>query len=192
MKRITTFLAIVALGIAGSMAEELHEFKSADGSKTFRGLLMDFDAKNSKVKVRHQKGKIMVFKISLLSEADQAYVKKKAPVLAAANGLRLDLDMNRKSDGKKEAGGWLCEKINHTYDITAENTLSNELGSVDFEYSIFIERNRRNAEPRTEVVTGSHSVSTFLGHGEESFTTQQVTLENWSDNPPPPSGGGGG
>ena len=183
---------MLALGIGGTMAEELHEFKSADGSKSFRGLLMAFDANNSKVKVKHQKGKVMIFKISLLSEEDQAYVKQKAPILAAADGLRIDIDMNRKKDGKIEVGGWLCEKINHTYDIEAENSSSNDLGTVDFEYSIFIERNRRNVEARNEVVTGSHSVSSFLGNGDESFTTKQVTLENWSDNPPPPSGGGGG
>jgi hypothetical protein len=192
MKRITSYIIIAVLGLGSAFAEELREFKSSDGSKTFRGLLMDFDAKSETVKVRHQRGKIITFKLAILSEEDQDFVKKKAPMLAAAKGLRVETDMNRKSAGKNEAGTWLCEKINHSYDVAAENTLSKDLGTVEIEYSIFIERNRRDAESKNEVVTGTHSVSSFMGHDEESFTTQEVVLENWSDNPPIPTGGGGG
>ena len=192
MKRITSYIIIALLGLGSAFAEDLHKFTNSDGSKTFRGLLMDFDAKSETVKVRHQRGKVITFKLAILSEEDQDFVKKKAPMMAAAKGLRIETDMNRKSTGKNEAGTWLCEKIIHSYDVAAENTLSKDLGTVEFDYSIFIERNRRNAESRNEVVTGTHSVSTFLGHGEESFTTNEVVLENWSDNPPIPSGGGGG
>ncbi len=192
MKRIAAILLIAALGISSGFAEEYHDFTSADGSKTFRGALMGYDADSQAVQVRHHRGRIMRFKISILSDADQEFVKSKAPLLAAAKGLRIDPDMNRKKAGSKKSGGWICEKTTCDYDVSIDNTRANDLGMVEFEYAIFIERNRRDAKSVNEMVTGSYSVSSFIGNGNEFFTTSPITLESWSDNPPIPKGGGGG
>ena len=192
MKRIATILLCAVFGCGTGLADELHRFTSADGSKSFRGTLMEFDSNSNSVKVLHQQGKVMSFKMSLLSGKDQEYIKERAPILAAVKGLRIDTDMNRKTGTTRAAGDWLCETALYSYDVMLENTLTEAIEGVEFEYSIFIERERRNVENRTEVVSGSHSISTFLGYGDENFTTTEVTLENWSDNPPIPSGGGGG
>ena len=192
MNRLTVSLALVALSVGSVLAGEFHKFTSADGSKSFNGVLLGYHQAAKAVTVRHQRGKVMTFKIFFLSKEDQEYVKEKAPMLAAAEGLSIDTDMNRKKAGEANAGQWICEKTDYSYDVSIDNRLPSDLGEVDFEYSIFVERDRRDAEKTTEVITGSHSVSSFLGSGSESFTTSTVTLENWSDNPPIPSGGGGG
>jgi len=192
MKRLSLFLLATVLASGVGLAEELHKFTSADGSKSFLGTLMDVNTSTQTVKVRHQKGKIMSFKMTLLSAQDQEYAKERAPILAAGQGLRVDTDMNRKSGTKAPAGTWICEKNHYSYDIALENTHSESIGDVEVEYSIFIERERRDVDKSIEIVTGSHSITSFLGQSEEEFTTTEVTLENWSDNPPIPSGGGGG
>ena len=192
MKRLSIWLLAAAFATGIGSAEELRKFTSADGSRTFLGTLMGVNSKAQTVKVRHKQGKIMTFKMSLLSPSDQEYVKERAAILAAGEDLRIDTDMNRKSGTKSEQGTWLCEKNHYSYDIAIENTGDETISEVDFEYSIFIERERRNVDKTVEIVTGSHSVSSFLGRSDEFFSTSEVTLENWSDNPPIPSGGGGG
>lgn len=192
MKRLTIFLLATVLATGVGLAEDLHKFTSADGAKSFLGTLMDVNGKSQTVKVRHQQGKIMSFKMSLLSTADQDYIKERAPILAAGQGLQVDTDMNRKSGTKKAAGTWLCEKNHYSFDVSIENTRPEAIDSVECDYSIFIERERRDVENQTEVITGTHTISSFLGQSDEFFTTSEATLENWSDNPPIPSGGGGG
>lgn len=192
MKTISAFLVIAALGLAPVFADDLYSFTSADGTKSFKGVLLGYNQDKKTVKVRHQRGKIMTFKISHLAEKDHEYIKERAPILAAADGLSIDTDMNRKKVSEGPVGQWICEKTDYSYDVSAVNRLGADLGEVTFDYSIFVERDRRDAEKRNEVITGSHDVSAFLGNGNESFTTSTVTLENWSDNPPIPSGGGGG
>ncbi len=54
---------------------ELHTFLSADGSKSFKGTLLKFDAGSGIVQVRLANDRVLKFKVDVLSEEDQAYVK---------------------------------------------------------------------------------------------------------------------
>ena len=58
-----------------SVVHQRRTFKSADGSGSFTGTLVSFDEKSGIVKVRRSNGRVTSFKIDLLSEEDQDYVR---------------------------------------------------------------------------------------------------------------------
>jgi alpha-galactosidase len=57
---------------------ETREFRSADGSKTFKGQLQQYDAATKKVTVRREDGKIIKFDLQHLHPEDQEYLKTQA------------------------------------------------------------------------------------------------------------------
>ena len=50
--------------------------RSALGDKSFTGTLISFDEKSGLVKVRLSNGRFSSFKINLLSDEDQEYIKR--------------------------------------------------------------------------------------------------------------------
>ncbi len=62
-------------GPATPAASGIREFRSADGSKSFRGTLVSYDAATEMVTVRPVGGNVMTFKLSHLHPDDQEFVK---------------------------------------------------------------------------------------------------------------------
>ena len=63
---------------AASSTSAVRDFRSADGSKSFKGQLMSFDKATGQVTVRQVGGRIMAFSITHLHPDDQDYVKSRA------------------------------------------------------------------------------------------------------------------
>jgi len=61
---------------ARPIAREPHMFRSADGTKSFKATLLDYDPETGLVRVRMPTLRISKFKIDVLSEEDQEYVRK--------------------------------------------------------------------------------------------------------------------
>ena len=94
MKKILIGLLGSALFAFPVSALESRTFTSADGSKSFKGVLEDYDAKAGIVNVMQEgRRSPLKFKLSLLSEADQEYVELEGPALAASKAVRLDFEI---------------------------------------------------------------------------------------------------
>jgi len=173
---------------------EVRTYSSKDGQKTFRGELIDYEAETLKATMRLPRGKIMEFKVTLLSKEDQKYVETQAPILQAQKSLSLETKhySNRTDKNKPAQGQWHFEKYDHNYIITIENSRNEMLKEVEIEYTFFIERNRREYQNKIEKVTGSGTIDLVLANSTETLTTKSANLELWSDNPVMPTGGGGG
>ncbi len=61
-------------GAAEVKEAEVREFRSADGSQTFKGQFLGYDPRGKVVSVRRENGKTMKFKLELLHADDQAFV----------------------------------------------------------------------------------------------------------------------
>ena len=57
-----------------AVAAPVHTFRSADGSKTFKGQLQNYDAASHIVTVRHESGRILKFDLQHLHPDDQTFV----------------------------------------------------------------------------------------------------------------------
>ncbi|MDX1679666.1 MAG: sialate O-acetylesterase, partial [Akkermansiaceae bacterium] len=81
-KALTTLLAAACCGLLISSAHA-RTWTNSDGSKTFEGTLVSYDADTGKVTV-DMNGREVTFDESLLSADDIAYAKEEGPKLAAA------------------------------------------------------------------------------------------------------------
>jgi hypothetical protein len=68
--------AILAVESPRPATPEKRIFHSADGKKSFRAVLTQYDQETGMVSVRKSNGRTTKFKIELLSEEDQDYVKE--------------------------------------------------------------------------------------------------------------------
>ena len=68
--------AILAVEPPRPSRPEKRTFNSADGKKSFRAVLTQYDQETEMVSVRKSNGRTSKFKIELLSEEDQSYVKE--------------------------------------------------------------------------------------------------------------------
>ena len=187
----TLFAACVSMGLASG---EMRTYTSADGKKSFRGELLSYEEKSSKVQVRTSKGRVVTFSEKLLSEEDREFIKSQGPVLQARKSLSVKSKhaSKRTAKNKPPEGEWCYEKYDHWYQISVGNSRQKLMKDVEVHYTFFVERNRREYEGKIEVIEGSATIDLILANSEEQITTKKVNLELWSDNPVMPKGGGGG
>ena len=173
---------------------EMRTYHSKDGSKTFRGDLLEYNSKTKLVKMRMGRGKIMNFPLSVLSAEDKVFVEKQGPILLAKRSLSIETKhrSKRTEKNKPAPGQWHFEKFDHHYVVEVRNFRDKHLDQVDVEYVFYIERNRREYQGRIDKISGSETLELLLGNSTETVTTKSANLESWSDNPVMPSGGGGG
>lgn len=193
MKNVAKIVWLLLLPL--SLAKgEMRTYHSKDGSKTFRGDLMEYDAKSKMVKMRMGRGKIMNFPLKVLSAEDQAFVEKQGPILLAKRSLSIETKhrSKRTEKNKPAPGQWHFEKFDHHYEVEVKNFRDKHLDEVEVEYVFYIERNRREYQEKIEKVSGSETLELLLANSSETVTTKSANLESWSDNPVMPAGGGGG
>ena len=193
MKLTIPFL-ICSLALLGPLAAgDSHAFTSRDGAKSFQAELTGYDIFSKMVTVRRPNGRVQRFKVALLSEKDQEYVRSKGPALAAMACLRISCDMDREKSEKSRKGNWERKQTPCSYTISLENTRNNYFDDVSIDYVIFCERNPKSGGgPTIEKTEGSKKIGMLLPVNTEHVTTEKVVLNSWTDNPPIPSGGSGG
>ena len=113
-------------------------FTSADGSKSFQAELLDYTkGKDSETAlVRQKSGKTVRFKLDLLSQEDQDYIRAEAPALKAAKAVQISVSMNQDKTSDKVANNWQNTQYTHSYDIRLQNTRSDYLENITLDYTI--------------------------------------------------------
>jgi cell wall-associated NlpC family hydrolase len=99
MKRSIPLLSLLLSITTPTFGEETRKFTSADGAKTFEGVLTDYDEARGTVEVKRAGLGPMKFALTMLSEEDQAYIKQQAAALAAAKAQA----ESRPATGKEPA-----------------------------------------------------------------------------------------
>lgn len=80
-----SFILILLISITTHvLSEELKKFTSADGTKSFEGVLNSYDAVSGSVEVKRPRLDPIKFPLAILSAADQAYVKERGAAQVAA------------------------------------------------------------------------------------------------------------
>ena len=186
MKRTLITLVTCAIFATPAMALEKRTFTSADGSKSFEGRLMDYDAKKGMVVVR--KGmRNMKFDLKLLSEKDRTYVEENANALAAANAIRLDFDLWKEKPQTVRTDSERTTTTPAGYEIEVRNWTKKSIQNVEIRYVIF---HRKGAEdgPGSVVQTeGSYDITHLFAGRDDVTRTDPVDIVRYSRKK---SGGG--
>lgn len=97
MKTSTLILTLLLSLAAQAFSEELRKFTSADGNKTFDGVLTRYDSASGIVEVKRAGLGPLKFPLTMLSAADQAYVKEQSTHRpAAAKEPAVDFDFEHR------------------------------------------------------------------------------------------------
>ena len=173
---------LIAIGVfsIGSLAQaELRKFSNRDGSKHFEAELIRYLPEQKIVQVRRDSGKLSRFKLSHLSDDDQKYILKRAPLLRVAKDLKLSAS---PVIGKKEVVKASTSKTTTTpksYRVTLENTSGLNLEDLKVDYELHWVRDngtgRRGEE--NQVARGSALVSHVMARKEMSFNTDAVKIQ---------------
>ena len=171
---------LIAFGVTfGGFAQaELRTFTSKDGSKSFEAELTQYVPNEKMVEVRRESGKVVKFKMAVLSEDDQKFVLKRAPLLKVAKDLKVGA---RIKIGKKEivkAKPTKRTTIPKSYRVTFRNTSNLKMEDLDVEYELHWVRDNGSGRKGEEkiVAKGSTLVSVVLPRQELSFNTDSVKI----------------
>lgn len=128
-------LGCLCLGVA-TLSAELHDFKSADGSKSFSGELIAYDAATKTVTVNSQRS-TKKFSIDVLSEADQKYVIEQGKLLAVYNNIEISLKEFRE-DSQKRTSERIEDRVAPCgYYITLNNRSAQDFKNLVVKYTIY-------------------------------------------------------
>lgn len=158
-------------------ASEKRVFTSADGSKTFEAVLRDYDAGTDVVTVCKKTGtRELSFKLSVLSEADQAYVREEGPAIAASKAIRIDFEVWKD---KAETVRTEDERTVTTpagYEIELRNWTKRDVENVEVRYTIFHRKDAENGPGSIGQTSGSLFISTVFADSHEMNRTDPINL----------------
>lgn len=162
-------------------------FKSADKSKTFEGVLTDYDAKKGTVTVRKSGGRSSTFKLSLLSSDDQEYVKENANAVAAAKAIGLDFDLYKDKALRNKTETERTTTTPAGYEIAVRNWTKKDIDNIEVNYTIFHRKDAENGPGSVAQTTGTIHISTLFKNSEDPNKTDPINLVRYSRQK---SGGG--
>lgn len=114
----------------------LHNFKSADGSKSFSGELIEYDPTTKTVTVISQRN-TKNFSIDLISEADQKYVIEQGKLLAVFKNIEISLKEFREESVKKTSERVEDRTAPSGYVITLNNRSTQDFKKFEVKYTIY-------------------------------------------------------
>ena len=178
-KNLLVLLGCVVLALPASAVEK-RTFTSSDGTKTFEGTLKDFNASAGTVKIFKSGTGHLEFKLDLLSEEDQAYVKEEGPALAAARAIRLDFDLWKDKPVTNRGETERTVTTPAGYEIELRNWTKNDITDVEIRYTIFHRKDAENGPGSIAQTNGSMHVSTLFANSNETNRTDPISLVRYS------------
>lgn len=163
-----------------AMALEKHVFKSADETKSFEGVLTDYDAKRGTVTIRKTGGRSMTMKVALLSEADVTYVKEQGPAIAAAKAIHIDFDLWKDKPEKKKNDEERTVTTPAGYEIELRNRVKRDINNIEVRYTIFHRKDVENGPGSIVQSKGSFYISTLFANSDELNRTDPIDLVRYS------------
>ena len=189
MKRtIITLLGCAALLLPATGFDK-RTFQNADKSKSFEGVVTEYDAAKGLVTVRMNGGRKASFKLTILSTEDQEYIKENANALAAANAVRIDFEIYKDSDDavKVKSADSQTTTTPAGYEIEVRNWSKKDIENVTVNYTIFHRKDAENGAGSIGQTKGTIDISTLFSESDDMNRTLPVNLVRYARQK---SGGG--
>lgn len=165
-----------------TLSAELHNFKSADGSKTFSAELIGYDPKTKMVTVILQRN-TQNFSIDLLSEDDQKYVIEKGKQLAAIKNILITTKKFRGNSEKKTSGRVEDRVAPSGYVISLNNRSAYDFKNLEVRYTIYYAvQSYINSDRKVETLTGELTYDLASNRSKE-LNTKTVDIVNGKMEP---------
>jgi hypothetical protein len=173
-------LSICLLAVLPVSALEERTFHSADKSKSFVGEAIDYNSKTDTVTVRRGNGTEIKFKVSLLSEEDQTYIRENGVALAAAGATRVVLE---KYENERQSSRTDITRSAITptgYNVTVTNGSGEVMEDVSANYTIYYRKGSESGKGRLTEKTGVLDLYTIYPQKRSAGQTGTVSLERYS------------
>lgn len=180
MKRILTPLLFALATSAAWANTDWKNFDNADKTKSFVGRLVGYDSKNQIVTVQKKSTMRPVrFKLGLLSEEHQKFVKARAMELEAAGGLRMmfyetleKVSSNRTSDTR-------TKNYNGGFRIEIRNMAREMIEDVEVEYIMVYRKDATDGLGEVATMHGSKFVSTLVPNLNEDIIADGIPIKSY-------------
>ncbi|MCU0795961.1 MAG: hypothetical protein MUF31_08515 [Akkermansiaceae bacterium] len=174
LKAVASFLLCLILSIPARA--DLRRFQSADGTRDFTGELVGYDPKTEMVSVKMQ-GRVASFKLSLLSEDDQEYVKEQGEVLALVNQIEITLTEYRGKPTKKEEDRIVDRIYPSGYEVRLSNRSRQTFENLEFTYTVYYgEQDYLKEERKTRELEGKMKCSLLAPLRTDTLQTEPVPI----------------
>ncbi|MGJ8726538.1 MAG: hypothetical protein ACSHYB_18480 [Roseibacillus sp.] len=184
MKRL---IPLCLLAVLPASALEERTFHSADKSKSFVGEAIGYSSKSDTVTVLRDNGSEVKFKVSLLCEEDQTYIRENGVVLAAASATTVQL---KEFEGERQStrSDTMRSAVTPTgYTINVLNGSGEVMEDVTANYTIYYRKGTNSGKGKITEKTGSLDLYTIYPKKRSEGFSSTVSLERVSTSK---SGGG--
>lgn len=185
--KMKLLLSLLLLGALPAFSLEERTFHSADKSKSFVGEATAYSSATDTVTVQREGGKELTFKLSLLCEEDQAYIRENSVVLTAAGNVRVEM---KEYEGDRQTNRTDTTRLAVTptgFIVTVANAAKEPLEDVTADYTIYYRKGSESGDSKLHESTGTMDLYTIYPRNRFSDRTGTVNLERFTRSK---SGGG--
>lgn len=159
---------------------EWRKFHNSDGTKSFTGRLVGYDSDKDIVTVQRKTTLSPIrFKLSLLSDENQKFVKTRALELEAAGGLRLMFYENVKKVDSKKSGDTRTTKYDGGYKIELRNYARKRMEGVTVEWIAVYRKDSVKGSGTVVTKRGSELISTLIPNVDENIEVNGIPLTSY-------------
>lgn len=146
-------------------------FYSPDYSKSFRGTVQSYDERTSTLKI--EKGRSVVsVNLDHLSDRDMEYIDQVSGLIAAKNGLRLEIVETKEKPSKNgQAIG-----VETGFEVTLVNNSKTKMQDVEIRYDMFHKLDTLDGAPVLKKTSGTFQIEEVLAQYRESNSTDKVDI----------------
>lgn len=173
-------ITICLLAALPASAFEERTFHSADKSKSFVGEAVGYNSKTDTVTVRRSGGAELNFKVSLLSEEDQSYIRENGAALAASGATSVTL---KEVEGERQTTRTDTTRTVVTptgFYVTVKNGSDEVMENVTADYTIYYRKGSESGKGKITESTGSIDLYSIYPKKASSDQTGTVSLERYS------------
>lgn len=178
MKRM--FVLLLAGATLAFGDTEWREFHNSDKTKSFSGRLVGYDSDKGIVTVQRKSNfKPIRFKLSLLSDENQKFVKERALELEAASGLRLMFYENVKKVDSKKSGDTRTTSYDGGYKIELRNFARKRMEDVRVEWIAIYKKDSVDGPGSIAMKQGTEVITTLVPNLNENIEVSGIPLKSY-------------
>ncbi|MFU8894592.1 MAG: hypothetical protein ACNA8L_13300 [Luteolibacter sp.] len=174
--KIISYFVVFLFFLAGNVFAEYHAFTSADGQRSFQGVVLDYDRITEVVTVRNDQGQTIRFRIDLVSEKDREFVKTHEPKINAVLDVRFERLVDRQDSNRSKTQR--VTNYEAGYKINLLSYTPQDLDNVEVEYLLIYRKDSVSGDAETQTVRGSGSVR-IPANGAAELETSTVNLTDF-------------
>ena len=159
-----------------AVGSEKRVFRSADKKKSFSAVLTGYDKVKDVLTVRRSAGRVQTFKMALLCEEDQAYVRENAAKLMAASSLWIDFDLYKGKIRTQRSNLVRTVTTPAGYKVSLANRAPHSFSDMTVDYTVFHRKAAENGPGSIAQTTGTLFISHLPSGKDADLKTKEVEL----------------